>query len=121
MKFPTLPNGIPCPDTFRRVFERIDPQAFEQCFQGWVSAFDCFNEQVGGQVIPIDGKTVKGSYDREQQKTALHVVSAWASEHGLVLGQVKVTDKSNQITAIPALLKMLVFLALHSDHDSAYK
>lgn len=63
--------------------------------------------KLGAQVIPIDGKTVKGSYDREQQKTALHVVSAWASEHRLVLGQVKVADKSNEITAIPALLELL--------------
>ena len=103
-KFLALPNGIPCPDTFRRVFERIDPQAFERCFQRWVSSLV---NKLGAQVIPIDGKTVKGSYDREQQKTALHVVSAWASEHRLVLGQVKVADKSNEITAIPALLELL--------------
>lgn len=103
-KFLALPSGIPCPDTFRRVFERIDPQAFERCFQRWVGELV---NQLGAQVIPIDGKTVKGSYDREQQKTALHVVSAWASEHRLVLGQVKVSDKSNEITAIPALLELL--------------
>jgi predicted transposase YbfD/YdcC len=59
------------------------------------------------QVIPIDGKTLRGSYDREQRKSALHLVSAWASEHRLVLGQVKVTDRSNEITAIPALLELL--------------
>jgi predicted transposase YbfD/YdcC len=103
-EFLALPNGIPCPDTFRRVFERIDPNVFEQCFRCWVSALI---GSVGVQVIPIDGKTLKGSYDREQQKTALHVVSAWASEHRLVLGQVKVSDKSNEITAIPALLELL--------------
>ena len=103
-QFLALPNGIPCPDTFRRVFERIDPSAFEQCFQRWVRALV---EQLGAQVIPIDGKSVKGSYDREQPKSALHVVSAWASEHRLVLGQVKVADKSNEITAIPALLELL--------------
>lgn len=103
-QFLSLPNGIACPDTFRRVFERIDPQAFEQCFQRWVRALV---NTLGVQVIPIDGKTVKGSYDREQQKTALHVVSAWASAHRLVLGQVKVADKSNEITAIPALLELL--------------
>jgi hypothetical protein len=63
---------------------------------------------MGVQVIPIDGKTLKGSYDREQKKSALHLVSAWAiSEHRLVLGQVKVADKSNEITAIPALLELL--------------
>lgn len=103
-KFLALPNGIPCPDTFRRVFERIDACAFERCFQRWMSQL---MNKLGAQVIPIDGKTVKGSYHREQQKTALHVVSAWASEHHLVLGQVKVADKSNEITAIPALLELL--------------
>lgn len=103
-EFLALPNGIPCPDTFRRVFERIDPKVFERCFQRWVQSIV---ETVGAQVIPIDGKTLKGSYDREQNKSALHLVSAWASEHRLVLGQVKVADKSNEITAIPALLELL--------------
>lgn len=103
-QFLTLPNGIPCPDTFRRLFERIDSKAFERCFQRWVQSIV---EKVGAQVIPIDGKTLKGSYDRGQGKSALHLVSAWASEHRLVLGQVKVADKSNEITAIPALLELL--------------
>jgi len=61
-----LPNGIPCADTFRRVFERIDPKAFEQCFQRWVTLV----ERLGAQVIPIDGKTLKGLYNRERQKCA---------------------------------------------------
>lgn len=103
-EFLALPNGIPCPDTFRRVFERINPKVFERCFQRWVQSIV---ETMGAQVIPIDGKTLKGSYDREQGKSALHLVSAWASEHRLVLGQVKVADKSNEITAIPALLELL--------------
>lgn len=103
-QFLALPNGIPCPDTFRRVFERIDPKVFERCFQRWVQSIV---ETLGAQVIPIDGKTLKGSYDREQKQSALHMVSAWASEHRLVLGQVKVADKSNEITAIPALLELL--------------
>ena len=103
-KFLALPNAIPCPDTFRRVFERINPKVFERCFQRWVQSIV---ETVGAQVIPIDGKTLRGSYDREQKKSAMHLVSAWASEHRLVLGQVKVTDKSNEITAIPALLELL--------------
>lgn len=103
-QFLALPNGIPCPDTFRRVFERIDPKVFERCFRRWVQSVV---ETVGAQVISIDGKTLKGSYDREQGKSALHLVSAWASEHRLVLGQVKVGDKSNEITAIPALLELL--------------
>ncbi len=103
-QFLALPNGIPCPDTFRRVFERIEPKVFERCFQRWVQSIIV---SIGAQVIPIDGKTLRGSYDREQKKSALHLVSAWASEHSLVLGQVKVTDKSNEITAIPALLELL--------------
>lgn len=103
-QFLELPNGIPSPDTFRRVFERIDTKVFELCFQSWVSSLV---EKIGVQVIPIDGKTLKGSYDREQRQSALHVVSAWATEHRLVLGQVKVADKSNEITAIPALLELL--------------
>ena len=103
-QFLALPNGIPCPDTFRRVFERINPKVFERCFHKWVQSIV---ETVGTQVIPIDGKTLKGSYDREQGRSALHLVSAWASEHRLVLGQVKVSEKSNEITAIPALLELL--------------
>lgn len=103
-QFLALPSGIPSADTFRRVFERIDPKIFERCFQRWVQSVV---EAVGAQVIPIDGKTLKGSYDREQGKSALHLVSAWSSEYRLVLGQVKVADKSNEITAIPALLELL--------------
>lgn len=103
-EFLALANGIPCPDTFRRVFERIDPKVFERCFQRWVQSIV---ETVGAQVIPIDGKTFRGSYDREQGKSTLHLVSAWASEYRLVLGQVKVADKSNEITAIPVLLELL--------------
>lgn len=103
-QFLLLPEGIPSADTFRRVFERIDPQVFEQCFRRWIESIV---DAVGAQVIPIDGKTLKGSYDRVLGKTALHLVSAWSSEYRLVLGQVKVADKSNEITAIPALLELL--------------
>jgi hypothetical protein len=77
-----------------------NPLVFEQCFRLWVESIV---ETLGAQVIPIDGKTLKGSYDRVLGKTALHLVSAWSSQHRLVLGQVKVTEKSNEITAIPAL------------------
>lgn len=77
-QFLALPNGIPCPDTFRRVFERIDPKVFERCFQRWVQSIVA---TVGAQVISIDGKTLKGDYDREQKQSALHLVSAWASEN----------------------------------------
>jgi predicted transposase YbfD/YdcC len=102
--FLQLPFGIPSPDTFRRVFERINPKEFEQCFREWVQSLI---EKLGVEVVAIDGKTHRGSYDRESQLKALHTVSAWSSEHRLVLGQVKVSDKSNEITAIPALLEML--------------
>lgn len=102
--FLQLPFGIPSPDTFRRVFERINPREFEQCFRQWVQSLV---EKLGVEVVAIDGKNHRGSYDRESQLKALHTVSAWSSEHRLVLGQTKVTDKSNEITAIPALLEML--------------
>lgn len=103
-QFLAIPSGIPSADTFRRVFERINPKVFEGCFRRWVESIV---ETVGAQVIPIDGKTLKGSYDRTLGKTALHLVSAWSSQYRLVLGQVKVADKSNEITAIPALLELL--------------
>ena len=102
--FLPLPFGIPSADTYRRLFERISPTAFEQSFQSWLSGLV---RDLGAQVIPIDGKTVRGSYDRNGEQSALHLVSAWASENRLFLGQVKVEDKSNEITAIPALLELL--------------
>lgn len=86
------------------MFERINPREFEQYFRQWVQSLV---EKLGVEVVAIDGKTHRGSYDRESQLKALHTVSAWSSEHRLVLGQTKVTDKSNEITAIPALLEML--------------
>ncbi len=102
--FLELPFGIPSPDTFRRVFERINPKEFEQCFQMWIQSLV---EKLGVEVVAIDGKALKGSYDRKSQLKALHLVSAWSREHRLVLGQTKVNAKSNEITAIPALLEML--------------
>ena len=102
--FLALPNGIPSADTFRRVFEGINPKQFEHCFEQWVQQL--VNE-LGIQVIAIDGKTLRGSYDRESGSKALHLVSAWATEHRLVLAQSKVQDKSNEISAIPALLEVL--------------
>ena len=100
----SLPNGVPHADTYRRLFERMAPDALERCFLGWVKQVV---ESSGAQVIPIDGKKIKGSYDRNHKQSALHIVSAWASEHRLLLGQVKVASKSNEITAIPVLLKLL--------------
>ena len=102
--FLELPFGIPSSDTYRRLFERISPTRLERSFKSWLSSLVV---DLGAQVIPIDGKTVKGSYDRNGESSALHFVSAWASEHRLFLGQVKVDDKSNEITAIPALLELL--------------
>ena len=99
-----LPNGIPSDDTFRRVFEFIDPEALNRCFLSWV---ETLVTKMGGEIVPIDGKTLRGSYDRSTGKSAIHVVSAWGSEQRLVLAQMKVEDKSNEITAIPALLELL--------------
>lgn len=102
--FLELPNAIPSDDTFRRVFGRIDPRQFQQCFLEWVrSVYDITK----GQVVAIDGKQSRRSYDRATGKTAIHMVSAWASDNQLVLGQVKVDEKSNELTAIPELLAML--------------
>jgi predicted transposase YbfD/YdcC len=102
--FLALPHGIPSADTFRRVFERINPQQLEQCFEQWVQQLV---GDLGIQVVAIDGKNLKGSYDRESGSKSLYLVSAWATENRLVLAQTKVQDKSNEITAIPALLELL--------------
>jgi predicted transposase YbfD/YdcC len=102
--FLELHGGIPSDDTFRRVFARIDPTEFHQSFLDWVrSVF----QLTKGQVVGIDGKKSRRSYDRASGKSAINVVSAWASENKIVLGQVKVDEKSNEITAIPELLRML--------------
>lgn len=102
--FLALPHGIPSADTFRRVFERLNPKQFESCFEQWVKQL---MSELGVRLIAIDGKSSRGSYDRERGTSALHLVSAWSSEHRLVLAQAKVQDKSNEITAIPALLELL--------------
>ena len=102
--FLELPNGIPSHDTFGRVFALLDAQQFQDCFLEWVKAV---SDVTRGQVIAIDGKTLRRSHDRSLGKSAIHMVSAWASENRLVLGQVKVAEKSNEITAIPELLALL--------------
>jgi predicted transposase YbfD/YdcC len=102
--FLELPHGIPSHDTFNRVFARLDALEFRTCFIGWVSAA---SELIGGQVIAMDGKVLRRSHDREIGKGAIDMVSAWACANKLVLGQVKVDEKSNEITAIPQLLKAL--------------
>lgn len=102
--FLDLPHGIPCPDTFNRVFAALDPKQFQACFAAWMQAVA---EVLPTQVIALDGKTVRGSHDHVTGKAAIHMVSAWASANRLVLAQVKVDSKSNEITAIPELLRAL--------------
>jgi predicted transposase YbfD/YdcC len=99
-----LPNGIPSHDTFGRVFARIDPEQFRKSFMGWVETIQVV---LKGQVIAVDGKEPRGSKDGNLGKGAMDMVSAWATSNQLVLGQQKVDDKSNEITAIPALLQLL--------------
>jgi predicted transposase YbfD/YdcC len=102
--FLALPGGIPSHDTFGRVFARLDPGEFQRCFLAWVRAVV---PDTAGQVVALDGKTLRRSHDRANGKAALHLVSAWACGSGLVLGQLAVEDKSNEIVALPALLRLL--------------
>jgi predicted transposase YbfD/YdcC len=99
-----LSSGIPSHDTFNNVLARLKPAAFEECLLNWVLAL---HEVTEGQIIPIDGKTLRRSYDRAHSKAAIHMVSAWASLNHISLGQVTVEEKSNEITAIPKLLEMI--------------
>lgn len=101
--FLELPNGIPSDDTFNRVFSSIDSEQFEACFVDWVSRLVNLTD---GEVIPIDGKTIRGA-KANGKKSPFHMVSAWATNNNLVLGQVKVSEKSNEITAIPKLLELI--------------
>ena len=102
--FLELPNGIPSHDTFARVFAQINPQQFQSCFLDWMKSIQ---KITSGEVVAIDGKTLRGSYDKSNDQSAIQMVSAWATTNKLVLGQVKVDEKSNEITAIPELLKVL--------------
>lgn len=99
-----LPNGIPSHDTFGRVFRFLNPQAFQTGFMHWIRSLGPLE---AGEVVSIDGKQMRGAKDIRQGKEGLYMVSAWAAEHGIVLGQRKVADKSNEITAIPELLDVL--------------
>jgi predicted transposase YbfD/YdcC len=102
--FLALPNGIPSHDTFNRVFAQINPQELEKCFSDWVKSI---SNLLPGEQIAIDGKTLRHSYDHKQEQKAIVMVSAWARNSGLVLAQRKVDKKSNEITAVPELLKVL--------------
>ena len=97
-------NGIPSHDTLARVMSLINPQQFQRCFANWMQS--C-HKLTDGEVIAIDGKTFRGSYDKRRRTGAIHMVSAFSTANGVVLGQVKTDEKSNEITAIPELLKLL--------------
>ena len=103
-EFLELPNGIPSHDTISRVFARIDPEEFEKCFHDWIKEIA---KLIPGEVISFDGKTVKNSGSKKVGKKAIHLVNAWANKQRLVLGQTKVDEKTNEIKAIPELIKVL--------------
>jgi predicted transposase YbfD/YdcC len=102
--FLELKNGIPSHDTFGDVFAILTPEAVEKCFMEWVEGI---REKIPGELIAIDGKTIRGSKDMAKNKKAIHIVSAWAASNRIVLGGVATDEKSNEITAIPELLQML--------------
>jgi len=145
--FLALPHGIPSHDTFGRVFARLNPTRFQECFLSWTRAVAALTQ---GTLVSLDGKTVRASFDRATAASPLHMVSAWCSQNGgLVMGQLKTDSKSNEITAIPELLQLLALkgcivtmdamgcqtaiagqiraqegdylLALKSNHKKAYK
>ena len=102
--FLELKNGIPSHDTFERLFARLKPEELQHCFLNWIQSVFQLTD---GQVIAIDGKTLRGAYERGKSRSLIHMVSAWATENRLVLGQCKTQEKSNEITAIPELLQRL--------------
>lgn len=101
--FLELPNGIPSHDTFNRVFSKMDPIKFEECFRNWVNSMSGPHKE---QLLCIDGKTIRGA-KANGQKSLIHMVSVWASESNLVFGQYKVDEKSNEITAIPEIINSI--------------
>jgi predicted transposase YbfD/YdcC len=102
--FLDLPGGVPCADTFRRVFEAMDVRAFGRCLAELTSDLTA---GLKDHVVAIDGKTLRRSFDRRSEKSPLHMVSAWVAERGITLGQIATEEKSNEITAIPALLETI--------------
>jgi len=103
-RFLELPNGIPSIHTFRRTFRMIEPRQFEKCFIGWARELA---RDAAMHTVAIDGKTLRGAKDGDESKSSIHIVSAWLSDNGLTLGEVKTGEKSNEITAIPELLDLL--------------
>jgi predicted transposase YbfD/YdcC len=103
-QFLELPNGIPSHDTFGRVFARLKPGQFQQCFLSWVRAMA---DVSGNEIVPIDGKKLRRSHNKSSGQRAIELVSAWARANRLMLGQVKVSGESNEITAVPQLLRLL--------------
>ena len=105
-----LPNGLPGKDVFRRVLSALQPGAFQACFAAWLQVLRARAAEATGidrPVLAVDGKTLRRSHDRRHGLGALHAVSVWASEFGLSLGQVACAEKSNEITAIPELLRLV--------------
>jgi predicted transposase YbfD/YdcC len=122
-QFLELPNGIPAHDTFGRVLARLNPRAFQQCFLDWVRAVAKITDQ---EIVPIDGKTLRRSHDKTNGQRAIELVSAWTRANRLMLGQIKVAADSNEITAVPQLLRLLELKgcivtldALHCQKDTA--
>jgi hypothetical protein len=101
--FLTLENDIPSHDTFNRFFANMDPAAFERCFMDWINSLEGITKD---QLVSIDGKTIRGAKENGK-KSPVHMVSAWADKNELILGQLRVYEKSNEITAIPSLLTSL--------------
>ncbi len=106
-QFLSLPNGIPSRDCIRRLLMALKPEAFQKCFQDWIAHAIQTDDSGPDRLIAIDGKTCRRSHDASQELGALHIVSAWASEEGIALGQVATEEKSNEITAIPQLLEQI--------------
>jgi predicted transposase YbfD/YdcC len=106
-EFLALPNGIPSRDCIRRVLIALQPEAFQRCFRDWIADVLESDEVGPNRLVAIDGKTCRRSHDAAHGIGPLHIVSAWASEHGIALGQVATEEKSNEITAIPLLLKRI--------------
>src|SRR5512140_82243 len=102
--FLDLPHGIPSHDTFGRVFAALDPAGFEECFRKWIAGLA---QSTAGRLIAIDGKTIRRSLDTASGKSAIHMIHAWSEANHMVLGQLATDAKSNEITALPELLKLL--------------